>query len=168
MIRAACVDGTPTFESSVRGVAIYLDTFAIKSLARGDASLRRRFVAALDNGADLLFSITNGVEISGFQGSSSQTIKAFLDELGPNWYPVKMSPHEVMKCEAEGLPPSKCVLADNLLRAFFTNRTSKHVPDSGMVIDLSESFFKLGAFVDWLAPQREYFLSQCRTFGDFL
>ena len=66
-----------------------------------------------------------------------------------------------------GIAGGDC-LADGLLRAFFTNRTSEHVPGSGLVIDLSEGFFKLGAFVDWLAPQRNHFLSQRRGFDDFL
>lgn len=131
-----------------------------------------RFVRGLlprsTTGADLLFSIANAVEISGSLGSSSQAIKAFLDELGPNWYPLEMSPDEVMKREAAGLLPSKCCLADDLLRAFFRNRTSEHVPGSGMVIDLSGRFFQLGQFVDWLAPQRDHFLSQCKIFDGLL
>ena len=35
MLKAIIADGQLTFESSVRGIAIYLDTFALKSLARG-------------------------------------------------------------------------------------------------------------------------------------
>ena len=89
MIKAVCgAGGAPTLESSVNGIPIYLDYFAIKALVRGDPSLRQRFVAALHNGADLLFSIANGVEISRAQGGSALGIKTFLDELGPHWYPV--------------------------------------------------------------------------------
>jgi hypothetical protein len=168
VIRAGCVDGKPGLESSVRGIAVYLDTFAIKSLAKGDASLRQRFTAALYGGADLLFSIANAVEISGFQGASSRAVKAFLDDLGPNWYPIEMSPDDVMKREAAGLPPGKCCLADELLHAFFRNRTHEHVPGSGRVIDLSEGFFQLGQFVDWLAPQRDHFLTQRKVFDNML
>jgi hypothetical protein len=123
VIRAGCLDGKPGLESSVRGIAVYLDTFAIKSLAKGDESLRQRFISALYDGADLLFSIANAVEISGAQGKSSQTVRAFLDDLGPNWYPIEMVPQVVIEREAAGLPPSKCCVADELLRAFFVNRT---------------------------------------------
>lgn len=68
MIKAICgTGGAPTFESSVRGISIYLDTFAMKALAKGDASLRQRFLAALHNSADLLFSIASEIKISGAQ-----------------------------------------------------------------------------------------------------
>jgi len=168
VIRAGCVDGKPGLESSVRGIAVYLDTFAIKSLAKGDASLRQRFIAALYDGADLLFSIANAMEVSGAQGASSQAVRAFLDDLGPNWYPIEMVPQIVMQREAAGLPPSKCCVADELLRAFFSNRTCEDLPGSGRVIDLSEGFFRLGAFVDWLAPQRDEHLRQSRELDSVL
>lgn len=32
------------------------------------------------------------------------------------------------------------------------------------MIDLSERFFRLGSFVDWLAPQRDWFLNRGREF----
>jgi hypothetical protein len=160
--------GQLTFETSVRGIAIYLDTFALKSLARGDPSLRQRFVAVVTGGADLLFSVTNAVEICGSTGASSSALKNFLNELGPNWYPIEMSLDEVMAREQQGLSPGACCIDEDLLRAFFSNRTCKHTPGSGRVIDLSESFFQLGAFVDWLAPQRNYFLGQRTIFDDML
>ncbi len=165
MIRAICdADGTPTCESSVSGVPIYLDNFAIIALAKGDISLRQRFVAALHNGADLLFSTANGVEISGAQGASAIAVKTFLDELGPHWYPVNFNPFVVMEQEKAGLDPSQCCYAGELFRAYFLNRTSEHRPGSGKVIDLSEQFFQLGMFVDWLGPQRDHFLKRSRDF----
>jgi len=165
MIRAVCgVNGVPTFESTVRGFPIYLDNFAIKSLAKGDGSLRRRFVGLFHDGADLLFSIANGVEISGAQGASASTIKDFLDELGPHWYPVDFNPYKVMEHEKAGVDPGGCCLADDLLRAYFANRTCEHLPGSGKVIDLSPEFFRLGPFVDWLCPERDHFLERSRAF----
>jgi hypothetical protein len=165
MIRAVCgSDGAPTFESSVNGIPIYLDNFAIKALAKGDVSIRQRFIAVLRNGADLLFSTANGVEISGAQGASALAIKTFLNELGPHWYLVDFNPHVVMERESAGLDPSRCCLAEELLRAYFSNQTSEHRPGSGKVIDLSEQFFRLGLFVDWLGPQRDDFLERSRAF----
>lgn len=161
-------DGQLTFEATVRGIAIYLDTFALRFLARGDRSLRERFVTAVNCGADLLFSVTNAVEICGATGASSEALKSFLNELGPNWYPIEMSLDEVMKREQQGLSPGACCIDEDLLRAFFSNRTCKDTPGSGRVIDLSSTFFQLGAFVDWLAPQRNYFLDQRRIFDDML
>ena len=55
MLKAVIANEELTFESSVRGIAIYLDTFALKFLAKGDPLLRQRFIAAVNNGADLLF-----------------------------------------------------------------------------------------------------------------
>ncbi|SPF48147.1 hypothetical protein SBA1_810001 [Candidatus Sulfotelmatobacter kueseliae] len=108
MIRAVCgPGGALTFEASVGGIAIYLDNFAIKTLAKGDPSLRRRFVAALNHGADLLFSFANAAEISGPQGSSSTAIKGFLDELGAHWYPVELVLDTVIEREAAGQPPGE-------------------------------------------------------------
>lgn len=153
-----------TFEASVGGIAIYLDNFAIKSLAKDDPSLRKRFVAAVNGGADLLFSCANAAEISGPQGASSLAIREFLDELGGHWYPVEMLLDTVMTREAAGEAPGKCCFAGDLLQAYFTTQTSQYSPHSGKVIDLSERFFRLGAFVDWLAPQRKWFLDRTREF----
>lgn len=169
MITSVCgTNGALTFNATVNGIAIYLDNWAIKSLAKGDPSLRRRFVSTLHNGADLLFSIANAVEIIGPQGASSVAFRTFLDEVGPRWYPIEFSVLEVMNREAAGMPPDKCCFAEDLLPAYFHNRTSEYSPNSGKVIDLSERFFRLGAFVDWLAPQRDFFLAKNREFDDLL
>lgn len=61
------------------------------------------------------------------------------------------------------MDPSRCCFAEELLRAYFVNRTSDHRPGSGKVIDLSGQFFRLGLFVDWLGPQRDHFLERSRA-----
>jgi hypothetical protein len=48
--------GQPSLAASVNGISIYLDNWAIKNFAKGDAKLRERFVAVANNGADILFS----------------------------------------------------------------------------------------------------------------
>lgn len=73
---------------SVTGPAVYLDNFAIKELAKGDASRRRRFLAAVNRGAELLFSVANAAELTGFQDGSFTEVRAFLEEIGPHWFPV--------------------------------------------------------------------------------
>jgi len=51
MIIPICrADGALTFEATVNGIAIYLDIWAIKCLAKGDASVRQRFVTTLRDG----------------------------------------------------------------------------------------------------------------------
>jgi hypothetical protein len=55
------------------------------------------------------------------------------------------------------MPASKCCFDEEVLTAFFKSATGDHLPGSGKVIDLSEGFFRLGAFIDWLSPQRDEF-----------
>jgi hypothetical protein len=148
--------GAPTFIAFVNGTAIYLDNFAIKSLAKGDASLRQRFVCALRNGADLLFSMGTVGEIVGPQGASSVAFRTFLDELGPHWFPVESLVHTVLDREAKGYSPNDCAYDGEMLTAYFRSRTSHNAAGSGRIIDLSENFFKLGMFIEWLASERDW------------
>lgn len=156
MIRTVVTsNGEPSFEASVNGLAIYLDNWAIKAFAKGDPALRQRFIATLHDGADLLFSTAHAIEIIGPQGSSSAAFRAFMNDIGAHWYPVEVKVFEVTSREQRGLSASKCCYDEDLLRVYFQSGTSEHVRGSGKIIDLSERFFRLGAFVDWLTPQRD-------------
>jgi hypothetical protein len=170
MIKAFCTpDGKPTFAASINGIAIYLDNWAIKALAKGDSALRERFVAAFtEGGADLMFSTGHAVEIIGPQGASSSAFKTFLNQLGDHWYPVELKVFEVAEREAKGLPASTCCLDEEVLTAFFQSATGDHSRGSGKVIDLSEGFFKLGPFIDWLSPRREEFRAMCEKFDEMM
>jgi hypothetical protein len=134
----------------------------------GDSSLRDRFVAAVHSGAEILFSMGHAVEIAGAQGDSLVAVKAFLDELGPHWFPVELKVEEVKQREQRGMGRSACCFDEDVLRSFFSQRTSDCTPGSGRVIDLSPQFFSLGAYVDWLAPSRTYFLQKSAEFDDML
>jgi hypothetical protein len=148
-------DGAPAFAAAVNGIPIYLDNFAVKCLAKGDAKLRERFAAVCHGGADLLFSIINAVELVGPQGASATAFKSFLNELGPHWFPLEMELQTVMDRESEGQDFGACCFCSELLKAYFKSRTSDDVAGSGRVIDLSaDNFFKLGLFADWLLPRR--------------
>jgi hypothetical protein len=150
-------NGAPTFNALVNGVAVYLDNFAIKCLAKGDADLRARFLTACHSGAELLFSITNAVEILGPQGESSAAIRAFLNDVGPHWYPIEMNLQTVIARESDGYDPGTCCYSEELLVAYYKSRTSEDAPGSGRVIDLSANFFKLGLFIDFLLQRRDWF-----------
>jgi hypothetical protein len=78
MIRVtSSIDGAPlTFNATVSGLAIYLDNFSLIKLAKGDLSRRKRFFDALRLGADLLFSVTNAVDLAGPQGRSLDAVRA--------------------------------------------------------------------------------------------
>jgi hypothetical protein len=80
MIQAtSSFDGPPiTFHASINGLAIYLDTFSLVELAKGDPARRRRFLDAIRSGADIVFSLANVAEVSGFQGKSLEVVRRFL------------------------------------------------------------------------------------------
>jgi len=145
------------FRATVRGLAIYLDNCAIYDLAEGNPSRRRRFIAALHSGsADLMFSVTNAVELSGPQGKSFDIVKSFLDEVGPNWFPIELDVAEVIRREQGGADPAASCVSEGFMKAYFTNRTASCSPGSGKVIDPSEAFTGLGAVLDWVGgPHRD-------------
>jgi hypothetical protein len=162
-------DGAPTFLSSVAGIPVYLDTFAVKYLAKGEQTLRDRFLTALRNGADLLFSLNNAVELVGPQGHSAAAFKGFLDGVGPHWFPIETDPTVVLDRELKGHDFGTCCYSGELLKAYYQQRTASEVRGSGRVIDLSsDSFFKLGLFVDWLRPHKDHFDAQRVRFDSIL
>jgi len=158
------INGPPlTFHATVSGLAIYLDNFSMIRLAKGDVSRRKRFIASLNRGAELLFSVTNAAELSGPQGRSLAMLRDFLDEIGPRWFPVELDAVEVVKRETAGASPAECCLSAQFMKDYFTDRVTRCTPNSGEVIDLSEQFFKLGPALDWVCPQRD---SICRGKAD--
>src|ERR1051326_8843491 len=149
-------DNPVTFHATIKGVAVYLDFWALKQLAKGDASRRQRFVNAIRSGGDLIFSIANAVELTGPQGRSRNALKQFLDDLGPHWFPVELNPIIVVDRELKGAAaPDSCVMADDFMKGYFAARTKGYSPGAGRVIDLSDQFFSLGVFVDWTSSQRD-------------
>src|SRR5712692_946696 len=159
MIRAtSSIEGPPVvFRATVRGSAIYLDNCAMYDLAERDHSRRKRFIAALHSGkADLMFSVTNAVELSRPQGKSFDIVKSFLDEVGPNWFPIELDVAEVIRREQSGADPAASCVSEGFMKAYFANRTASCLPDSGKIIDPSEAFTGLGAVLDWVGgPHRD-------------
>jgi hypothetical protein len=139
-----------TFNASLGGLAIYLDTFAIINLAKGDPSRRKRFVSALVRKGDLLFSVSNAADLSGPQGDSQSAVRLFLDEIGPHWFPVELDPFEVVSREKALEKPFESCLCKRFLKDYFASR----VANSSGLVNLSGEFFSLGAVLDWVGPQR--------------
>jgi len=150
--------GQPAFAASVDGIAIYLDNWAIKNFAKGDPTLRERFVAVVNNGADVLFSAAHVFEILGPQGRSSEAFRTFLNQLGAHWYPVEANLFAILEREGRGMPTNDCLFDEELLTSYFRSATAANTRGSGKVIDLSDSFFNLGAFIDWMASSRADFV----------
>jgi hypothetical protein len=149
-------DPFPTASAAVSGLAIYLDNFALISLAKGDAQRRNRLLSALYSGqADLLFSITNAAELTGPQGRSHNAIRTFLDEIGPHWFPVELDPREVAKRELEGAGTSDSFVSRDLIKEYYAFRRRNHATNGRKVADHSDDFFRLGGVMDWLGPRRD-------------
>jgi hypothetical protein len=164
MIRAT----TSCFNVTVSGLAIYLDNWAVINLAKGDRSRRKRFIDALcTGGADLMFSVANAAELIGPQGDSRDAVRAFLDEVGPHWFPVELNPTEVVQRELRGADPSKCCVSREFFMDYWTVRTKDYTPGSGKVIDPSE-VFRLGAILDWVGPQSESIRKRSADLDDAL
>jgi hypothetical protein len=113
-----------------------------------------RFVRAINDGADLLFSKANGAELSGPSGDSADVVRAFLNELGPHWFPAELSTIEVVKRELAGESPKRVCVARDFLVDYLSFRMKDYNSGCGKIIDLSE-LVRLGAILDWVGPQRE-------------
>lgn len=152
-----CPDPTDLFamRASVNGLTVFLDNFAIIDLAKRDPDRRRRFIATLNRGVDVLFSVSNAAELSGPQGDEIITIREFLDEIGTHWFPVEFDPYECIKREQQlqDLP----FFCERLLKTFTAERLrrSPEIKIADLPASLPSDFFRLGVFMDWLAPQRD-------------
>src|SRR5207302_5984070 len=89
--------------------------------------------------------------------SSFSGIRSFLDEIGNHWLPVEFDPHISIEHERQSHDPIACFFSEALLKTFTATRINRSpeieiadLPDS-----LPSDFFRLGAFMDWLSPQRE-------------
>lgn len=157
MIRATASPDGPimTLNASVSGPVVYLDNWAIYDLAERDPPRRRRFLDAMHSGMDLLFSVTNAAELSGPQGRSAETVRTFLDEIGPRWVPVELSPIDVVDRELSGVNADSPCVSASFMKSYLVHLIRDYTPGSGKVISLSDDFFRLGAILDWVGPQRE-------------
>jgi hypothetical protein len=136
---------------SIAGPAVYLDNFAIKELAKGDTSRRRQFLAGVNRGAELLFSVANAAELTGFQDSSFREVRAFLEEIGPHWFPVELDPYMVVQRELSGKSADESCFSDKFMRDYLRYRAGNRPLEQ----NISAEFFRLGPIMDWLAPQRD-------------
>jgi len=138
-------------------------------LAEGDHSRRKRFVAAVCSGAaDLMFSVANAAELAGPQGKSFDDVKSFLNEIGPNWFPIELDVFKVVEREQSGADLAKSCISEEFMKAYFVNRTANYSPGSRKVINLSEAFSGLGTVLDWVGPQRDSIRKRSREFDDVL
>jgi hypothetical protein len=154
MLRLAfTTDGVPKgVNIVVEGVRVFLDYFAIKKLAKEDPDRRRRFVEALHKGGDLVFSISNAVELVGPTGGSFDKHRAFLSDLGAHWFVVEMDPKMISDRELAGASTADSFVCKKFMNDFFNDR-SVSTPRN-QLLDYSDRFFDLGWVMHWLQPQR--------------
>jgi hypothetical protein len=168
MIRArANADGL-TLHASVSGPVVSLDNWAFINLAKGDLSRRKRFLGAIHSGVDLLFSVTNAAQLSGPQGRSADVIRAFLDEIGPRWFPAKHDTTEVIRLEIEGKSPDAVCIDQHFLKSYVADLWHSYTPGCGKVIGLPHDFFRLGLIMDRLGPQRQSIYESSESFDELL
>lgn len=165
MIRAtANADGALfTLDASVNGAVVYLDNWAIGDIAEGDPWRRRRFLDAMHSGMDLLFSVTNAAELSGPQGRSAEAVEAFLDEIGPRWFPGKLDTTELIKGELRGESQGRVCVDEMFLKSYVAD-----LMRSEKVICLSDDFFRLGPIVGRMGSQRESLSMSSAQFDEAL
>jgi hypothetical protein len=159
---SAMISATSSFDGpaftvnvTVNGLAVYLDNWAVIDLAEGDPSRRKRFVEAVRTGGDLLFSVANAAQLAGSQGESADAVRAFLDDLGPHWFPVELNIIEVINREQKGKSLAESCASEEFMKDYLRYRMRDYLPTSGKIINLSDDFFRLGAVLDWVGPQRE-------------
>jgi hypothetical protein len=161
-------DGPPLeIIARAAGFPVYLDTWAIINLAKGDTSRRKRFVEAVCAGTDVLFSLANAVELTRLQGKSFDAVRSFLDDLGPHWIPIELNPFEVLEREHKGVGPAESCISEGFMNAYFRDRTAGYSPGSGKIISFDADFFRLGVVLDWVANS-ESLPKQLEQFDDLL
>jgi hypothetical protein len=141
------------FNATVVGMALYLDNFALINLAKHDPIRRKRFLDVVHSGADLLFSVSNAVDLAGPQGRSRDLVRDFLDHIGPHWYPVELNVTEVVHRELSGAVPGESCLSTQFMKDYFVDRLRRI--DKSTLVDLSKDFFRLGSVLDWVGEQRD-------------
>jgi hypothetical protein len=146
-------DSVLSLYASVSGLAVYLDNFAIKELAKRDISRRKRFIAAVNQGAEVLFSVANAAELTGFQDGSFREVRDFLEEIGPHWFPVELDPYLVVERELSRKRADESCFSDRFLKDYLAYRIASY--PSAQIVGISEEFFRLGPIMDWLAPQKD-------------
>lgn len=155
MIRFVTKEGKPVCVAELKDrFGVYLDNDSLIDLAKGSESRRRRFVDAVQSGGTLLFSWTNAVELAGPQGASANAVGAFLDSFGPRWVPLELNPWKVVDREDAGLR-ERAPVSERFMEAYFQQRAYDLSPEGSKMLDLSpDSFFRLGAVLDWVQKDR--------------
>jgi len=145
--------GPNGFNVSVNGFVVYLDNWAYIDLAEGDPLRQRRFLDALNAGCDVLFSVTNAAELASQKGRSAEAMRAFLDGIGPRWFPAKLNPIEIITRELDSDDPANSCVDEAFFKTYIFAPGPAENTGSPAVRPVSGISFSLGRIVELLAPQ---------------
>lgn len=151
MMTITRINGDYRLIGVVRGIAVYLDNFAIIRIAKESQQRRDRFLNCLSDGsADLLFSVANSIDLVG----SNKTVKAFLKEIANHWFPVDLSVNAVCKKEEQGLTGADAFSAMDFARLVFAAQVQPRLAN-GEITHFSPDLFALDKFIEWLEVHKD-------------
>lgn len=156
MIKVTVENGSVLCVAELNGrFGVYLDTDSLIDLAKKSECRRQRFLRALHEGGDLLFSYTHALEIAGTAGDTAAAIRSFLDGVGPYWTPLELNPWKVVRREAGGIL-GQGPISESFVKAYFEERSYDLTVEGHEVLDLpADSFFRLGSVLDWVQEHRD-------------
>jgi hypothetical protein len=155
MITMIYKENGPHVECKTRGIAVYLDNFAFIDFALYKPALGKRFIEVVRSGADVLFSVTNLVELGELQGNSLEKIRSFLADIKNCWFPAELDVIEIAKREKAGWG-DKTFISQQFVRDFFAFKIRQiQSPTSSLIVVPGEESFSLEGFLDWATPQRD-------------
>lgn len=151
MMTITRVDDQYRLTGLARGIAVYLDNFAIIRIAQESRERGDRFLNCLsDECADLLFSVANSIDLVG----SNKTVKAFLKQIANHWFPVDLSVNEVCKREEQGLTGADTFSAMDFARTVFAAQVQPDLA-SGEITHISADLFAPDKFIEWLELHKD-------------
>jgi hypothetical protein len=100
--------------------------------------------------------VANAAELPGPPRGSFEKMREFVDEIGPRWFPVEFDPIPCIERERESKDLAMCCFSEGLIKSFAaTHIKSSHINVEDLPASLPPDFFRLGFFMERLAPLRQ-------------
>jgi hypothetical protein len=97
-------------------------------------------------------------ELSALQGNSLHAVRAFMAEIGNDWFPAELNAFEIIAREKAGLG-HQSFMSERFLKDYFTFRVQQAGELSPYVSAIpGEEAFSLEGTLDWVTPQRDSIL----------
>ena len=92
-------------------------------------------------------------ELSRLPSHAIESVRSFLNDIGPHWYPVELDATKVVNREKELPKAGAACLSMQFINDYFRIRMQDLA--SRPIISLSDDFAHLGPVLDWVMPQRD-------------